>query len=808
MFLRMLKNDLKQRKKLNAILLMFMIAACLFLTTAATEIYGIEKGKKITADVINMSDLSAYVFGINGHYDSGEEKFIKWLDKNEDITEYESRRVITINFSDIHSDKSGPVYENYASTHRVMMSAQTRNMNLPYSMDNSPFYIESGNVAIPHDMAEGCGFAVGDTITLSTQKGNMYSFTVCEIYKIPVRQYRPTLFFSEADFEVLASESFEMEKMYEIKSSKPMDVWNEMSTDDFPIVVADYEVYPVAVTNSIRSSGESDTRLVLSYLIFVVSGFMIFIILSSVRFTLKSAVNDEKKEIGMMRAIGADSAGFRMLIAVKYTAFTVTGAVAGLAAGIPAAQYLLKTFSPDIITPDTFSMIMTGAAVMIVFTAFMILYIALNMRMINKISVIDTLHGDNRGERFGKASYLFLHRCRKMPSELFLALTDILKGFRRYIFLITVYTLCTLIMLLGLHLDTTLHSEKYLRYALYNTCDFGINLNSSTVSKVYKKTYSWNETISEINRTLNRNGIPAEIEFLNCCDVYIHDGETSRADASVLWGDYDTRSFRYRKGGTAPLLKNEAALNYQAARKYGYSIGDTVTIEYFIPEYGDNGMLTETADFIITGFYDCMSGDWREFILGNEFEGAADGGITIVSCSIDGNRREKAEYLQMMKNLYSSDSFKSTDDVIYQNFGHMFPVVTAMKYIFLTVCSLVMVLFTLMNYEVLMQEDISSAALLVNSGAGVSSLRKWILFRFGILVVFSFLAGFLLTETAGQALCCYLFDISGITGVRLTESPFRTFIAVPLITAGAVLLPVLVSMKNIGKINIRSMNPD
>lgn len=149
--------------------------------------------------------------------------------------------------------------------------------------------------------------------------------------------------------------------------------------------------------------------------IILISVFLIAIIFMTIRFTMIADLKSEEKEIGMMKAIGVDSLRFRWLFAAKYIAFAIVGGMIGIAAGLPVAGMLINMFGPDCILPERYEMITIGVLAVAAIITMMIVFSLLVMRHINRLSVIDAIHGENRGERFGKGFPIFLHRRKKMP---------------------------------------------------------------------------------------------------------------------------------------------------------------------------------------------------------------------------------------------------------------------------------------------------------------------------------------------------------------------------------------------------------
>ena len=196
-----------------------------------------------------------------------------------------------------------------------------------------------------------------------------------------------------------------------------------------------------------QNSNEYILSFILSVFLALISLFFILIIIMTIRFTMIAALKDEEREIGMMRAIGVDSFAFRWLFAAKYIAFAFAGGAIGIAAGYPLSRYVLSVFSADSIFPSAEEIIIAGIASVILIILLIVGFSFIVMRRINRISVISAIRGENIGERFGRSKTVLLHRSRIMPTPVYLAVSDIIKRFRRYVFLLIAYTLGILIIL-------------------------------------------------------------------------------------------------------------------------------------------------------------------------------------------------------------------------------------------------------------------------------------------------------------------------------------------------------------------------
>ena len=75
---------------------------------------------------------------------------------------------------------------------------------------------------------------------------------------------------------------------------------------------------------------------------------------------------------------------------------------------------LIGRFVFHTIPPKTGTRVILLVAALLFTLFFIVGFTLLSLRRMNKISVMDAIHGENRGERFGKLSGLFLHKKKRI----------------------------------------------------------------------------------------------------------------------------------------------------------------------------------------------------------------------------------------------------------------------------------------------------------------------------------------------------------------------------------------------------------
>ena len=100
-----------------------------------------------------------------------------------------------------------------------------------------------------------------------------------------------------------------------------------------------------------------------------------------------------------------------------------------------------------------------------------------------------------------------------MPAPVFLAASDILSRFKRYVFLVITYVLGAAIMLLVFNIKNSVIDPEFMKYYLVYQLDFGIDFDEQTEEKYENISISENISFYEaLNNDLKKAGIPAYAE--------------------------------------------------------------------------------------------------------------------------------------------------------------------------------------------------------------------------------------------------------------------------------------------------------
>jgi ABC-type antimicrobial peptide transport system permease subunit len=801
MFFKMLKKDLKCKKGLNVILFIFITVASVLVFAGSVEIFSYLTGEKRMKELCNISSADMMVMNSITEDEEKMKKLESVLDNYKDIEKYYSCDMTRIDplrmdYPNIKEDENNSFFKR--QTYLMKLPCE---YDLLYDTNDMPFSLKSGTIACPVDFSTSIGLRIGDKVKFTTSMGDIYELEVAHFFKESGFNSRKRIIVADADYDILTKDEVRKMKDYGlfIRDS------NSVKIDEiFESLKAEKITCPIYMKNDF-SDDSFIMQAIVSVFVVIISAFLIAIIFMTIRFTMIADLKSEEKEIGMMKALGVDSFSFRWLFAAKYIAFAVVGGAIGIAAGIPVSGYVVNLFNANVILPQKHEIFIIGIIAVLVIIAMMIGFSLMVMRRINKISVIDSIHGENCGERFGKGFPLFLHKRKKMSVPFFLAVTDILGRFKRYIFLIIAYTLGAAIILLAYNVRNSIISKNYMKLFLYHTIDFDVHLTGEFYKDVDKRIEAEGKnTHAVINEMFEENGFPAYIDTLNYSwGTLLNEKDEKVKNFDIIWGE-NMDKIRYRDGGRLPKLENEAAMSYFTANRLGIKLGDVVTVD--ISEESEDGLSTENVkrQLVITAFFDYFEAGNPEIIMGKDYrKGQEIYPKDWIGYVIDAPESQKADIVKAMKKRFGGDAIRTWQEALKEDqmadYDRLFAL---LEYVLGGAVLFVLILITYLYSTVFVTEETPEIALLKSTGFTDGSIRKWHLLRMTVLVLFSVVIAEVLFKTLGQLLMTKFMESYEVTGVNFLPEITFSFVIIPLMVLCAVLLTVSLTLKGIRNIGI------
>ena len=805
MYFRMLKRDIKDKPGLNIVTFIFMVAAVTFTVIGSTLIYALFAGEKKTYEKCNSSDVYIRLDQSIADKEGLIDRFTNDIKGTNVVADCVYDEAVLLNFTSIELIGEDITDSVHYSSNMIITDIPDK-YDIPIDFDNNYFEVPDGCIAVSQTLSNRFGIKEGEKVRLTTQMGNVYEFTVSTIYKNPSAIQTDHMYLSDHDKEIFYSECPVKHDLFICTATpgiKDYITTLRDSTADLMIKYQDQNADGYA-SRVLFINNDGLFAIIVTCCMLVVAVAVMTMTMITIDFSLKSAIKREEREIGMMKAIGVWSLSYKTLFIVKYLFFAVLGGVIGLPAGFLLSKLLFNKFVMHIMYPDVMMMIIIGAAASLVSIFVIVLFSFFALRRMNKISVIDAIHGENRGERFSAIPGPSLNKKKHLSIPFFLAVSDILRGFKRYILLILAYVLGISIVLFVVRLNDTIMTTDY-AYAHFQQArlDFLITIDDAYYSKLISGQGSFKGVIDVINSDFEDNDIPAHITT----DEYgggimrFKDKETV---CQFSWRDAPSSEIKYLEGN-APKLKNEVAVGYYTAMEKGIKIGDTVSLEY--DKFEDDHVTTHkvTEDFIVTALVDRFGNNVPLLIMGDDFEGSIVMSGGYFSCAIDAPRSQHYEIIEKMQSLYPNGEVTILHNneimphylVGYQQMFNLIILIVSL------VCAVVLILLTSLYENIFIDEETADIALLKSMGFGRNVIRAWHFFRLMLLSAFSLLLTYVFLATAGDYLIGNLFKSIMKSGdFNLKVLPLSNFVILPLFVLTGLALVIYLMTRITNKIQI------
>ncbi len=811
----MLKRDLKDKVTLNIVLCIFMMVAATLIVVSTGFVYtflgGIERTyeKCNTSDIIFLADKSLSM-------DEEQKRIINDLLRSyPEVGDIDVSERVYLSTSRLEFDGIDKRSVTNLYNHSFMMSPVSRDQNIPYNQSNELFTLESGCIAIPEVMAHNAGTHIGDKIRLTTDMGNIYEFTVSNIFKDPSASMINKILFADEDLEALKDEFNKTMYLYEVTLVTPFssiselqnwgwDMYDELNRYSEEGIITG-KVYEITTGKSNTFTDDAMMALIVSIFMCLMGIATIILIFMCISFTLHATVKREEKEIGTMKAIGVDSLSYKILFIVKYIAFAAIGGFVGLIAGIPLCELFVSRFVVNTLSPDRAVIILLGIIGSILFILLMIAFSLISLRRMKKISVMDAIHGENRGERFSRIPGVSLNKCRKISAPSFLAVQDIVRKMKRYIFLVISYAIGIAIVLLVLQVKNTVVSDEYRKTYWYQAeRDVMIRPDDDLRNSLLNRLGSEKNLYLYYEKYYNENGIPLDIQLMDVGDAYLIDGD-DRIVSVIGYGDYDIDRLVIKEGGHAPSLPNEVTVSHYLKESRGIELGDVITLEYKV--FMEDGFSIETVrnDFVVTAYVENLGGARSPvFFTCIKDANIVPTGFNIFNEEIVCDDSEYDAYIEKMRAVNDDILIWDWDQVLDYDLGNTY----GRLFDFLAISVGIILAATLFSMsflyqQIFIEEEVSDIAMLKSMGFDRRSIRKWHFVRFILLIVISSVLAIILSFTVNKITfenigCAVL----GVANFDIASPPDAMIILLPACLVAIVSLVMAASFRAMDQIKI------
>lgn len=760
MFWRILKKDLKRKKTMNIILLLFVVLCSMFAAASVNNIIAVVGGLDYYFEKAELGD-----YFIIERSTGGEDTISKILKHSENVSGYRTYNVVNASCDDLKTD-SGKLMEFsnialicdinntkqnfFGMDNKVITNVEKGKVYITGSVPKREgvkigerFYVELGDTKLPLEVA---GFAK-DALLGSEMMGN------------------PRLLINSADFETLTADetihTYSCGHVYDIDTDNAAALESELNEQNGMLFSGDRDLIKMTYI----------MNMLVAAIILVVSARLLIVSFVVLRFTIRFTIAEEFREIGVMKAIGLNNSSIRMLYLVKYLGITLAGAVIGYFGSVPFGNLLLKSVSENMVLGNDNGMII-GVVCSIAVVLIIMLFGWSSTRRIEKLSAIDAVRSGQTGERFRKRSLLSLGKS-KFGSTGFLALNDVTSEPKQYGILTAVFAICTALVMILAVTANTLDSGSLL-YLLSMT-DSDVYLNDSTRGmEVIGGAKTIRETEEEIADILIENDMPGNVYLEGWYKLPVTAKNGSFQINFLKCEDTVTTNYDYTDG-SAPMKPDEIAVTKQISKKLGAKIGDRITVNIGGKE----------SEFIITAYFQCFNNLGECARFHQDVEIADDLMTTCFAYQInfddDPDKTVIEERIEKLKDIFDNQNIFDTKGFVKDCMG-VGDMIAAVKNLVLMLSLIIIILFAVLMERSFISKERSEIALLKAVGFDSGSVILYHAMRFGITVIIAIVTASALLMPLTKLIIDPIFGMMGAIGnIEYQFNALEIFGAYPVI---------------------------
>ncbi|MBQ9673406.1 MAG: FtsX-like permease family protein [Ruminococcus sp.] len=787
MYINILKRDLKRKKTMNIIIVIFIILAVTFVSSSVNNMSVVTSSLDNYFEKAGVADYITFEKGIapdsKSPLEIAEKQPYVTYCKNEEILYIPSK--ITVEGKKI------------TSTNSCVLCPIESSLQKYFDIDNNEIKkINRGDVYLRQSFLDDHKIKIGDKIKVPL--GNVSkTFTVAGALKD-----------ASLGSMVMGIARF-LINQNDYEKYKNQDNINEYKGDITFINVkntADIDKLETALSecNTLVFNGSKDLlkttylmEMIIAGVLLIVSVCLIIISLIILRFTITFTLGNEFREIGIMKAIGIPNGKIRTIYTIKYFVMSIVGAIVGFAVSIPFGNIFLKETSKSIlITSESFYILNFICAVAVV--AVVMLFCRMSTAKVKKFTPVDAIRNGESGKRYKRKGLLKLSKLRIRPT-VFMAVNDIISNLKRYAIMITTFTIGILLITITINTISTLQSGELINLLGIAPCDATI---------IEEDNFSlWNENgkqkledkLSDIKNTLAKNNIKADVFTETCYKFTIAKG--SRSSNSLAFIGIGTTTDMYPLlEGSAPQNNDEVAITHIISDKIKAKIGDTVNVT---TTHGKK-------EYLVTAIYQSMNnlGEGIRFYQDENFNMTEMTGMSdyeIRFCDNPSSAEAKSR-IERIKELYPDKDVKSAGEYVDYLIGGVAEYFSGIRSMVLIVVLLINILVAVLMEKTSLTRERGETAMLKAVGFKNRSIIAWQVLRIFIVMVISTLLALALSDPVGQLSSGAIFRMMGAYNITFDVNVLESYIIYPLAVIVLTIFAVFITTLSILKIRSSEIN--
>lgn len=771
MFLKMVKNDFIRNKIATLAVFVFITLAVILAASSINNIANLIQSMKelqeraVPADITQMH---------SGEFDQLEiDQFTEGQRKN--IAMQETMALLTFDGSNI---KFGENQTMVDTVQDISFVVQNQQFDFILDLNNEKLDIKEGEVAVPIYFMQQYDLKIGETITV--KNGNYKKSFVISDY---ARDYEMNssltsskrFVLNHADYEEMRRmRAGELEYLIQFKLNENVDAQAVQTA----YIEAGLPANGPTVGGKIFLLFNAMSDAAVSMVIILISILLIIIASLCIRLTFLATIDEDLREIGVMKAIGISKKDIRKVYLNKYRVMSVAAGILGYLLSFATVNLFNSNMKLYLSSDLSGNLKYVLSLIAPMFVYFMIvMYCKKVLKKMDKISAVEAIRSDIM-ERGKNRKYRFpLLKNNVLSTNIYMGLRDVWKRFKIYRLLLFIFIVCTFIVILPLTMYNTMNSPTFSTYMGIGKSDMRIDLRRTDhITADFKKLQEELKNDSDIEK------YAAYITS----SYQIKNAEGSWDYINIETGDFSVFPLKYLEG-RAPESEGEISLSYANASKdeLNKKIGDQVTVKAGGTE----------KNLIVTGIYQDITNGGKTAKADTSFGINKDAVLWyIVSIDlIEGvDIPSKMAYYQ---NTYDSAQVNDIKEYTQQTLGNIIDQMSTIVVGAIIIAVIISVLITSLFLRMLLSKDMSQIAIMRCVGLTSKHICQQYMAGTMLVLVLGIIFGVIASNYLGELLVNMAMSSMGAAKIELVNIVWQTWLLCPLALIAIVGMTIYMSCR-------------
>ncbi len=776
MLLRMLKKDFLKKKSITIALFIFILLSALLVASGSNMIMELSSSLN---EFFIKSNAPHFVQMHSGEIDKSAIE--QWASGNSLVKSEQTVEMVNIDGSNIYMGKNSEPEKN--SVMDFDFVKQNNSFDLLLNSESQAVDVAKGEIAVPVYYMQKENMKIGDKVRVSNQSFNM-ELTVVDFVRDV--QMNPSIVSSKRfvvnkdDFDTLKKNLGEIEYLIEFQLTdlkKISEFSNAYQASNLPKKgpSIDYNLFKTlnAITDGIVAA-----------VIILVSLVLIVIAILCLRFTILATIEEDYREIGVMKAIGIQPHDIKRIYLAKYIVMAAFASVAGYLASL----FLGRLFTANIMlyigsaSKSILKYLIPLTAAGLIFLV-VVFFCMLTLRRFNRITAVEALRSGSTAEMRSRRNLISLNRNKFFNVNIFLGVRDVLQRLKTFRLLFLVFFVCSFIIVVPVNFLNTVRSSSFITYMGVEQSDIRIDLQQS--DNIVER---FNDVIAYIKSDKDIE----KFSPLVTCRLKVVNSDGVQENINVATGDFSVFPLDYLKGA-APVKSNEIALSYLNGRDLNKSVGDTLRLV-------SNG---QEKVMVVSGIYQDVTNGGRTAKAFLPFNNETVLWY-VVNLDVKPNISISEKINEYTKAFYPA---KVTDMEGYltQTFGNTIGQIRLITVLAVIIAIFISVLVTALFLKMLVAKDYSQIAIMKSIGFSLTGIRVQYITRSLLVLNIGIIIGVIVSNTVGQGIVSVLLSFMGASKIKFVIDPVQAYILCPLVLMLAVTVTTLISIVSVKKSSIAEM---